>query len=56
MVKILKDCMNTTITDWRENFVKKNKEMDIIHEISKCFLRIILSCAFGEDFSEELID
>jgi hypothetical protein len=40
----------------KEKYVKTGKQMDLIHEISKTFIKIILTCAFGEDLSDEELD
>jgi hypothetical protein len=30
--------------------------MDLIHEISETLIKIVLTCAFGEDVSNEILD
>jgi len=53
MCEIVKDCMSQRVSDLRTQFVSSNKQMDLIHEVSKTFIKIILTCAFGEDLSEK---
>ena len=56
MIDIVKDCMGKKVQEWREKFVKPKKQMDLIAEISKTFVMVLLSCAFGEDLSDKVID
>ena len=56
MCDIVKQCMAEKVAEIKEKYVKPKKEMDLIHEISKTFIKIILTCAFGEDLSDTELD
>lgn len=56
MMDIVRDCMRQRVEEIREQFVNTRKEMDLIAEVSKTLIKILLSCAFGEDLSNIEID
>jgi cytochrome P450 len=55
MLEIVKECMREKVREWREKYVDSGKEMDLILETSKTFIKIFLMCAFGEDLTEKQI-
>lgn len=52
MCDIVKQCVNEKVEDIKVRFVRTGKEMNLMQEISKTFVKIIMTCAFGEDLSE----
>ena len=56
MVDIVKQCMADSNLRWRKLYVEQKKPMDLIDEISKTLIKILLMCSFGEDISETEID
>ena len=56
MVDIVKDCMDIKIKEFKEEYARKNKQMNLITEISTIQVKILLSCAFGEDVSDRVLD
>ena len=56
MCEIVKGCMAERIHDLKAQYLIPNKQMDLISEISKTFVKIILTCAFGEDLSDVKIE
>lgn len=56
MFEIVRTCCKEKVAEWESTFAKSGKEMDMIHEVSKVFVKIILMCTFGEDLSENEID
>ncbi len=55
MIVLIKRELKKSLDMWKEKYVDTGKEMNIVQEMSDIFARIILSCAFGEDISEEKI-
>jgi len=53
---MIKDDHLRTIEYIKENFVKTGEPMDLIAEINTAHIRIQLTCAFGVDCSQELLD
>jgi cytochrome P450 len=56
MCDLVKQCMNDKIRDLKTRFAKTGLEMNLMQEISKTYVKIIMTCAFGEDLSEHELD
>lgn len=56
MMDIVRDCMRQRVEEIRQQYVNTKKEMDLIAEVSKTLIKILLSCAFGEDLSSVEVD
>jgi len=56
MCELVKKCMRERVTDINEKFLKTGQKMDLIHEISKTFIKVILVCGFGVDLTDEMLD
>ncbi len=56
MCEIVKQCMHEKVEDLKARFSRPGKDMNLMQEISKMFIKIIMMCAFGEDLSEQMLD
>lgn len=56
MIDIVKDCMRSSMIDWKEKYAKTGTPMDIIEEVAKILIKVMLTCSFGEDLSERTLD
>lgn len=56
MLDIVKECVGDKVKQWNEKYVKPQKSMDLIQELAQLFMKIILTCTFGEDISEHTLD
>lgn len=48
--------MISKMKEWDEKFINSDGEFDLIQEVSKIYIKIILTCIFGEDLSDTEID
>ena len=55
MMVIVKNCMTEKVAHWQKEFVDTGKPMDMIQEVSRVFIKIVLCCTFGKDFSEQML-
>lgn len=56
MIDLVKGCMEQSVLEWRHKYSSTGQPMDIIEEVSKVLVRIMLTCAFGKDLSERTLD
>lgn len=56
MIDLVKDCMEQTAASWKEKYIKTGQTMDIIEEVAKILIKVMLTCSFGEDLSERTLD
>ena len=53
MVEFMKKDVKRTLQEWKTEYADAGKDINIVAQISNLFLRIIISCTFGEDISDK---
>jgi len=53
MCELVKQCMRERVNDMDQQFLQTGENMNMIHEVSKTFVKVILVCGLGVDLSDE---
>ena len=52
MIELVKEAMGSIVQEWNKRFIEERNQFDIIEEISRVLVKILLICAFGEDIAD----